>query len=96
MWTGSGRDSHGRIMRHMSTKQSVLVQALHLSEAERLEVAEAIYESMEGPGDADAAEAWAAEIQKRLDDIDSGRVKLVPWEEARRQIMGGAGGDASD
>jgi len=83
-------------MNRMSAKQSVLVQALRLSEAERLEVAEAIYESMEGPGDADAAEAWAEEIQRRLGEIDSGRVKLVPWQEARRQIVGAGGGDSSD
>ena len=70
----------------MSSKQNVIAEALRLSEAERLEVAEAVCESLEGPADADAA--WSAEIQRRVAEIDAGRVKLVPWSEARRQIAG--------
>lgn len=31
-------------------------------------------------------------IAKRLDEINSGKVKMIPWSEARRQIMGTNGG----
>jgi len=72
----------------MSSKQNVIAKVLQLSEAERLEVAEAVYESLEGPADAGAAEAWSVEIQRRIAEIDSGRVTLIPWSEARRQIAG--------
>ena len=30
--------------------------------------------------------AWSAEIAERVRQIDSGEVKAVPWEEARRRI----------
>lgn len=72
----------------MSAKQNVIEQALRLTEAERLEVAEAVYQSLEGPADAGAEQAWSTEIQKRIADLDAGRVKLVPWSQARRQIAG--------
>ena len=72
----------------MADKQNVIAEALRLSEPERLEVAEAVYQSLEGPPDPDAAQAWSAEIERRVQDIDAGRVRLVPWSEARRQIAG--------
>ncbi len=62
----------------MSSKQSVIAETLRLSEAERLEVAEAVYESLEGPADVGAAQAWGEEIARRLAEIDAGRVKLIP------------------
>ena len=73
----------------MLTKDSVIVEALKLPERERLEVAERLYESLDGPPDPDAEEAWAAEIERRLRSIESGDAVLIPWEEARRRIMGG-------
>src|SRR4026207_1941276 len=30
--------------------------------------------------------AWALEIKRRIEDLDSGRVKAIPWDEAIRQI----------
>lgn len=45
-------------------------------------------ESLDTEVDDDAEEAWDAEIAKRLDEINSGKVKMIPWSEARRQIMG--------
>ena len=72
----------------MPVKQTLITEALQLSEAERIELAEALYESVEGPADPDAAEAWSEEIARRLSEIDAGRARLVPWDQARRQIRG--------
>jgi hypothetical protein len=30
--------------------------------------------------------AWSEEIKRRIAELDSGKVKPIPWEEARRQI----------
>ena len=78
----------------MSSKQHVIAEVMQLSEAERLEVAEAVYESLEGPADADASAAWSEEIARRIADLDAGRVKSVPWSEARRRIAGDDDGAA--
>src|SRR6266498_3646485 len=56
----------------MSAKDNVIAEALKLPEGERLEVAERLWESLEGAADADAAEAWSAEIERRIGEIDAG------------------------
>jgi putative addiction module component (TIGR02574 family) len=34
--------------------------------------------------------AWSEEIKRRLAEIDSGAVELVPWEEVRAELFGQA------
>jgi putative addiction module component (TIGR02574 family) len=36
--------------------------------------------------DNDAEEAWREEIHRRLQEIDCGAVKLIPWEDAERRL----------
>jgi len=72
----------------MSAKDNVIHEALRLNEAERLEVAEALYESLEGPADPDAEQQWDAEIKRRIDKIDAGGATFIPWAEARRRMVG--------
>lgn len=66
----------------------LLSQALKLSPEERAALADSLLDSLD-PGFGEGLEAaWAAEIAKRLEDLDSGRVAPVPWPEARRRILG--------
>jgi putative addiction module component (TIGR02574 family) len=37
--------------------------------------------------DADAEVAWEAEIARRVNDLDAGKVETVPWSDARQQIL---------
>jgi putative addiction module component (TIGR02574 family) len=30
--------------------------------------------------------AWSEEIARRIEDLDSGKAKTVPWEEVRHRI----------
>jgi putative addiction module component (TIGR02574 family) len=69
-----------------STKDTVITQALTLSEADRLDVIERLSESLSSA--ADAIAAWDTEIDRRLDNVASGRAKFQSWEEARRLIAG--------
>ena len=46
-----------------------------------------LVESLDSEVDADGEEAWREEIQRRLREIDSGTVKLVQWDEARRRLL---------
>jgi len=70
------------------TAEDVLTNALSLTAEERGKVAATLIESLEERVDDSADEAWAVEIQRRLDEIDSGKVQLIPWEKARRIIRG--------
>ena len=73
----------------MDAKQ-LLVEALRLSDEERAALAGELIQSLEGEVDADAEAAWSAEIRARLDRVDAGTAKTVPWSEARRRIHAAA------
>jgi putative addiction module component (TIGR02574 family) len=38
------------------------------------------------PAEEGVEEAWAAEIQRRVDDVRSGRVKTIPSEQVFREL----------
>lgn len=69
--------------------QELLNEALLLSTADRGRIAAELIESLDADADPPAAwEAWSDEIESRLQDMDAGRVTMVPWPEARRRIRG--------
>lgn len=71
------------------TTEEVLKQALTLDEKGRASVAGALIESLHRQVDPDADEAWDAEILRRVQEIDSGAVKMVPWSEVRQRLFRG-------
>ena len=74
----------------MSPKANeVLEQALSLDEADRATVAGALIESLEGPADPGAEEAWSQEIRRRVEALEAGSVKTVPWSEVRERLFRG-------
>ena len=68
--------------------KKLLEEALQLSPEERAAVAGSLIESLEDQVDEDAEAAWAEEIERRIQELDSGKVKTVPWSKARRMILG--------
>jgi hypothetical protein len=64
--------------------QKVLGEALDRTDEERAEVALELVASVDGPRDADAEDAWVAEIERRrvLADPDGGE----DWSAARAEI----------
>lgn len=61
-------------------------EAVELSESERAELAGLLLESLETEPDADVEAAWAEEIERRVRDIDEGKVETVPWDEVRAEL----------
>jgi putative addiction module component (TIGR02574 family) len=66
--------------------RAVLADALRLDPDGRAEVAAELLVSLDGPDDPDAEAAWAAEIERRVGEIESGGVKLEDWEDVKRRI----------
>jgi putative addiction module component (TIGR02574 family) len=64
----------------------LLSEALHLPIEARAALADSLLDSLDAEVDADAEEAWRDEICRRLQEIDSGAVKLVPWQDAQRRL----------
>ena len=68
-------------------KEKLLAEAMGLPAEDRAELASRLIESLdEGAEDPDAAEAWAREIERRVREVDEGRVQLIPWEEVRARL----------
>ncbi len=70
----------------MATGKEILPRLLKLPAAERAELASELIRSLDESEDSDAEEAWVREINKRVDDVMSGRVKTVPWTKVRKRI----------
>jgi putative addiction module component (TIGR02574 family) len=71
----------------MSAKTTELLrQALTLSVEERADLAGRLIESLDSAESDSAKAAWEAEIERRMQDLDSGAVKPVSMEEAFRRL----------
>lgn len=65
--------------------QVVLADALRLDADARAELVAELLASLDGPADADAESAWDAEIERRIQAIES-EIRLEPWESVKRRI----------
>jgi putative addiction module component (TIGR02574 family) len=64
----------------------VLRDALALPSDARAALVDSLIESLDHAIDEGAEEAWREEIYRRLQEIDSGAVQLLPWEDARCRL----------
>lgn len=63
----------------------LLKHALTLSDKERADLASSLIDSLDPSVDADAEIAWQEEIARRLEQVETGQVRTIPWEEVRRK-----------
>ena len=68
------------------TVEGIIDQALKKPEKERALIAERLISSLDSTNDKDVELAWQKEIEKRLNEIDSGIVRCIPWEDVREQL----------
>ncbi len=79
-----------------TTTRTLFDSALQLPDSERAELAAWLIESLDNKADDEVDVAWGIEIGQRIEDLDSGKVIGVPWDEARRMILGNSDGSATD
>lgn len=60
-------------------------KASQLPPDDRAELAGLLLQSIEEADDG-VAEAWAAEIERRMEDYRAGRVRTIPWSEVRARL----------
>lgn len=63
-----------------SSFETIESEALKLNVSERAKLAEHLIASLDE--DSEIEEAWAAEVNRRITEIDSGTVQLIPANEA--------------
>lgn len=67
----------------------VLNAAIKLSERDRAELAAQLIASLDTDKDANWANTWDDEIERRLAELDAGK-PTIPWSKARAIISGDA------
>ncbi|MGH8500636.1 MAG: addiction module protein [Methylococcales bacterium] len=66
-------------------------EASNLDEHERATLAGLLLESIEQEPDPELGEVWNIEIERRIEEIDSGVATLIPWEEVKTKLFRPAG-----
>lgn len=61
-------------------------EALRLTPTQRMDLAAALLESVEGEPDAGVLEAWLDEVRRRAQELESGEVAALPIEELFRHM----------
>jgi putative addiction module component (TIGR02574 family) len=65
----------------------VLEKALALSTEDRGLIIDRLIESLDNePAEEGVEAAWSEEIKRRVEDIESGRVEMIPGEEVQRRL----------
>lgn len=57
-----------------------------MDEKQRADFAGLLLESLDSERGPDVEQAWAAEIETRIAQIDNGDVDLIPWEDVKREM----------
>jgi len=68
----------------------LLKKALTLPVAERAELAGSLIESLDSAEDESVEAAWDKEAARRMGELDSGELKTISLEQARRRISSAA------
>jgi len=74
------------IIRTMAIGKEILPRLLKLPVAERAELAGELIRSLDAADDQNTAKAWALELEKRVNDVVSGKVKTESWTKVRSRI----------
>ena len=65
----------------------LLKKALALPPEASAALAGSLLESLDDePADEGVEAAWSEEIKRRIEEIDSGKVQMIPYEEVRRRL----------
>jgi putative addiction module component (TIGR02574 family) len=62
-------------------------RASDLPDSDRATLAGLLIESLESEHEKDVESVWLVEIERRLHELDSGKIKTVPWKQVRAKLL---------
>jgi putative addiction module component (TIGR02574 family) len=62
-------------------------RASDLPDSDRATLAGLLIESLESEHEKDVESVWLGEIEQRLHELDSGKIKTVPWKQVRAKLL---------
>jgi putative addiction module component (TIGR02574 family) len=60
---------------------------LDMSEKDRAALAGLLISSLEEEPDSDLESIWRLEVERRVSELDAGKVDPIPWEDAKKRLM---------
>jgi putative addiction module component (TIGR02574 family) len=73
------------------TVEELTAAALALSEEDRAFLADRLTESLETPEETEHRKAWEIEIRRRVEELESGKVKGIPLDEVMERVRRAVG-----
>lgn len=71
----------------MSNYETLLADAVRLPVPDRIQLIDALWDTLPAESLPPLEEEWHAEIQRRSAEYDSGDVETVPWEQIKAEAM---------
>ena len=71
----------------MAAENTLTSEVLALPTAERAKLVRQLLESLESVPEEDFDLEWQAELRRRAEEVQSGKVEGVPWSTARENIL---------
>jgi len=70
-----------------SDPKKLYESAMSLSDQERAELVGLLLESLDTEEESGVEAAWLKEIDRRIAELDSAKVKSAPWSEVRARVF---------
>jgi putative addiction module component (TIGR02574 family) len=71
----------------MPTYETVLTDAIHLSIVDRIQLIEALWDTVPEGEIPPLTPEWLAEIERRSAEFDSGSIRTVPWSDVKASAL---------
>ena len=78
----------------MPTYETLLVDATRLPVADRIQLIDAIWDTLPSDSLPPLSDEWVTEIQRRLAEYDAGSAETVSWEQVKAECSPGGNGGA--
>jgi len=70
-----------------STPKDLYERAMSLNDQDRAELVGLLLETLDTTEESGVEAAWLEEIDRRVAELDSGKVESVPWSEVRARVF---------
>ena len=68
--------------------ETLFREATQLPDCDRATLAGLLIETLGSAAEPDVEAAWSAEIGRRVEQVDNGTVKTIPWNDVRDESFG--------
>ena len=68
--------------------ETLFREATQLPDCDRATLAGLLIETLDPAAEPDVGAAWSAEIGRRVEQVDNGTVKTIPWNDVRDELFG--------